>query len=258
MHSMKQTNRIQIFNEDCVAGLFSVGKRFVDIIVTSPPYNLGIKYNEYKDKLKHEEYLQWIERVANSFSVCLNTKGHIFLNVSSTPLKPLLAYEILEKFLKYFKIQNTIHWVKNISIGDKSYGHFKPINSNRFLNHNHEFIFHLTRDGNVQINRLAIGVPFSDKSNIARWEKNILDLRCNGNVWHITYDTVNQKKEHPASFPVELPKKCIKLAGFDETTIVCDPFLGSGSTMVAAKELGCMFHGYEIDGKYFEACLNKI
>lgn len=249
---------IDLRKEDCTKGIFKLDKKSIDIVVTSPPYNIGINYDGYKDKLKHEDYLKWMKKIANGISLCIKPTGHFFLNVSGTPLRPMLAYEILQEYLEYFKLQNTIHWIKNISIKGDSHGHFKPITSNRFLNHTHEFIFHLTKDGNQPIDRLAIGVPFKDKSNIKRFKKNKKDLRCRGNSWFITYDTVKEKKKHPASFPLELPTSCIKLAGYDSDTIVLDPFLGSGTTALAAKNLGINCIGFETSEKYYKEALERL
>jgi len=79
-----------------------------------------------------------------------------------------------------------IHWIKSIAIsqddvgdypgieGDVAVGHYKPINSKRFINDCHEYIFHFTHKGNVRLDRLAVGVPYQDKSNIDRWaEKDV-------------------------------------------------------------------------------------
>ena len=78
------------------------------------------------------------------------------------------------RFGKLFVLQNTIHWIKSITIDESdgssiSRGHFKPISSPRFLNDCHEYVFHLTPTGRTPIDRLALGVPYADKSNIARW-----------------------------------------------------------------------------------------
>ena len=87
-----------------------------------------------------------------------------------------------------FVLQNTIHWIKAITIQDDegkpvSRGHFKPINSPRYLNDCHEYVFHLTPSGKTPLDRLALGVPYADKSNIARWEHTGGgDLRCRGNT----------------------------------------------------------------------------
>jgi len=77
--------------------------------------------------------------------------GHFFLVVGGTSTNPIIHYEVLQQALAVgFKFQNEIVWVKNITIGDISYGHFKPINSDRFVNHTYEFIFHLTRQATPQ------------------------------------------------------------------------------------------------------------
>ena len=65
-------------------------------------------------------------------------------------------------------LQNHIAWAKSLSIREDSFGHFKPITSRRYLNQNHESIFHFTKTGAVPVDRLAIGVPSEDKTNIAR------------------------------------------------------------------------------------------
>ena len=89
-----------------------------------------------------------------------------------------------------------------------SRGHFKPISSQRFLNDCHEYIFHFTKSGRVEIDRLALGVPYQDKSNIARWSHTSgRDRRCRGNTWFIPYETIQSRQKerpHPATFPVEL------------------------------------------------------
>jgi site-specific DNA-methyltransferase (adenine-specific) len=166
---------------------------------------------------------------------------------------------VASAFRETFVLQNHIIWVKSISIGDDTVGHFKPITSRRYLNQNHEAIFHFTKTGSVEIDRLAIGVPFKDKSNIARWG-HARDKRCGGNVWFIPYKTVQskaQKHHHPAGFPVELPERCIKLHGRTNAAVL-DPFLGAGSTLVAAQNLGCSGIGLELDSAYAEAAVARL
>jgi site-specific DNA-methyltransferase (adenine-specific) len=159
-----------------------------------------------------------------------------------------------------FVLQNDIVWVKSISIGDNSWGHFKPINSGRYLNHCHESIFHFTKSGDVQIDRLAVGVPFVYKSNITRWKSNKSDKRCGGNVWFLPYTTVkskDQKYNHPAGYPVSLAEKCISLHGI-ANPVVIDPFLGSGTTLEACKKLSCSGIGIEIDNEYCKISSERL
>jgi site-specific DNA-methyltransferase (adenine-specific) len=121
-----------------------------------------------------------------------------------------------------FVLQNTFHWIKSITVetraGDEiSVGHFKPISSRRFVTDCHEFVFHLTKEGNTPLDRLAVGVAYADKSSIARRGHTAgRDKRCRGNNWFIPYETIKSRanqRPHPATFPVQLAQGCIKLHG---------------------------------------------
>ena len=127
------------------------------------------------------------------------------------------------------------------------------------MHHNHEHIFHLTLNNNVDLDRLSIGIPFQDKTNIAR-RGHERDLRCRGNTWFIPYSTVKskvQKFNHPGTFPVELPLWCIYLHGVDAPTVL-DPFVGTGTTLVAAKLAGARGTGIDIDAAYIETARQRI
>ena len=127
------------------------------------------------------------------------------------------------------------------------------------MNNVHESIFHFTHDGTVEIDRLAIGVPFKDKSNIARW-KHGRDRRCAGNAWFVPYETVQSKARkfnHPAGFPAALAERCLRLHGVDGA-VVLDPFLGSGTTLVAAERLGMRGTGIEIDPVYAVTAARRL
>jgi site-specific DNA-methyltransferase (adenine-specific) len=239
----------------------------IDVIVTSPPYNIGKKYNTYSDNMEHKDYLEWIYVVAQRSYSILKTNGSFFLNIGGTSVDPLLPFQVLNKFVDAgYKLQNTIHWIKSISIEKEdignsnpigvdsvSIGHYKPIRSNRFLTNTHEYVFHFTKTGSKPIDKLSIGVPYQDKSNLRRWKSAIQDKRDRGNVWFIAYPTIQHGRSHPAVFPEKLAKLCIKLHGFRPTDfIVYDPFMGIGNTALACLELGVDFVGTEIDQEYIE------
>ena len=180
----------------------------------------------------------------------------------------MLPHEIVLQFRDIYVVQNTIHWIKSIAIQDRrgkadSYGHFKPIKSERFLNDCHEYIFHFTKEGNVEIDRLALGVPYQDKSNIARWSHTGgKDLRCRGNTWFIPYETIQSREKerpHPATFPVQLAEWCIKLHGVSRIETMLDPFLGIGNSAVAARNCGVKkFIGFEIDETYLAEAQQRL
>ncbi|MDB6155592.1 MAG: Methyltransferase [Chthoniobacteraceae bacterium] len=250
---------------DCLAGMAALPSESVDVVVTSPPYNLNIGYRSYADDSPRAEYLNWCAQWAEQIKRLLKPEGSFFLNVGASPANPLLPHELVLKLQPYFTLQNTLHWIKSITVQPRrepelSVGHFKPINSKRFITDCHEYLFHLTRSGNVQLDRLAVGVEYSDKSNVTRWgHTEGRDRRCRGNNWFIPYETINSRdknRPHPATFPVQLAEQCIRLHGVRPGLTMMDPFLGIGHSALAAKACSVSrFIGFEIDAGYYqEAC----
>lgn len=244
---------------DCLDILRAMPAGSIDAVVTSPPYNCGVAYRSYNDKQPRDLYLQWMDDVAQQISKVLTDKGSLFLNLASTSTDPWIAADVADRFRQHLTLQNRITWVKSISIdGKTTRGHFKPINSSRFLNRTNEEIYHFTKRGDAVIDRLAIGVPYQDKSNVSRWKQG-RDRRCGGNSWHIPYETIRSKAGrhgHPAAFPVGVPLRCLGMHG--EKGLVLDPFLGSGTTLVAARMAGWNGIGIEIDEAYAEAARWRI
>jgi len=175
----------------------------------------------------------------------------------------MLPHEIVITLRDLFVLQNTIHWIKSVAIEDRTHGHFKPISSKRFLNDCHEYIFHFTISGKIDIDRLALGVPYQDKSNIARWSHTGgSDRRCRGNTWFVPYETIQRRakeRPHPATFPVALAQNCIKLHGVARVQTMLDPFLGIGNSAVAAQRCAVKkFIGFEIDETYLSEVQRRI
>jgi site-specific DNA-methyltransferase (adenine-specific) len=253
---------------DCVEGMGQLAEASVDLIVTSPPYNLGIDYSKYSDRADRGSYLDWCEVWATAARRVLKAEGALFLNIGAAPSNPLLPHELVLRLQKNFVLQNSIHWIKAITIEDGdgvpiSRGHFKPISSPRFLNDCHEYIFHLTPTGRTPIDRLALGVPYQDKSNVARWgHTGGKDKRCRGNTWFVPYQTIksrNRQRPHPATFPVQLAVNCIKLHGLDRVQTMLDPFLGIGNSAIAARDCGVpKFIGFEIAEAYLAEAKGRL
>jgi len=107
------------------------------------------------------------------------------------------------------------------------------------------------------LDKLAIGVPYADKSNITRW-KHGNTLRDRGNIWFIPYKTKNGNMRHPCEFPVKLPEMCIMLHGISRNMLVFDPFMGIGSTALACKKLGVSCIGTEIDPEYVRIAYQRL
>ena len=226
----------------------------MNLIVTSPPYNIGLKYRGSTDK--RVDYLEWMHSVFVECHTALTDHGHFFLQVGGISKHPTIPYEVLTQALAAkFILQNNFIWVKNVSLSEKaedSHGQFKPVPGKRFVNNTFEHIFHLTKTGSEDIDRLAVGVPLKWKSNINRFGHK-QDKRCRGSVWFIPYDTIQSKADrhhHPAVFPIALPEMCIRLSGVPLNSLVVDPFMGTGTTLVACERLGMRGVGFDTVWEY--------
>jgi site-specific DNA-methyltransferase (adenine-specific) len=218
----------------------------IDVIVTSPPYNRNKHYSDdlglvYNDKKPQDEYFNFLSRVWRECYRVLNPRGIFFLNIGDSASDQGLSEQVVKLACNVgFHRLQTIIWIKSL-LGK---GHYTPTGGKKRLNNLWENIFVLIKNKmKYRMYPKAIGIPFADKSNIGRYGDE--DLRDAGNVWLINYSKTTGatiKKGHEAPFPIELPYKCIKLAG-GET--VLDPFAGTGTTLAAARVLEKVGFGYE-------------
>src|SRR5262245_62694082 len=166
-HTQSETGRstLRFYLGDCLDVLRSLTPGSISAIVTSPPYNLGIRYRTYDDTLPRDRYLawtgEWVERAART----LEPEGSLFLNVGAKPTDPWTGLDVAQAVRPFLHLQNTIHWIKSIAIekslagsrarleDDLAVGHYKPINSRRFLHDCHEFVFHFTPGGRTPLDR---------------------------------------------------------------------------------------------------------
>jgi site-specific DNA-methyltransferase (adenine-specific) len=300
MSSLNIKNIIHL--QDCVEGMLTLPAGSVDIVTTSPPYNLDINYGTYEDNKPRQQYLKWLDTVFAAVKHCLKDDGHFWLNMGYSNIDPWVGMDVGNLARKHFILQNNFVWVKSIAVDGITSGHFKPINSNRFSNATWEHLFHLTKTGNVVCDKLAVGVPYMwkyniDKSSRARGRlakkygfKNIKDfnnnadidtkikfdkeiefklknaaprpdVRCRGNSWFVPYDTIANREKHrgnhPATYPVALIEQCIKFSGLTSGVLV-DPFMGSGTSAVAAVKCGLNYVGFDIDADYQQFAQDRI
>ncbi len=265
---------VTLWCEDAVAGLpRRIPPGGASVVVTSPPYNRNVPYRSYADDRPRAEYLAWIGTVRDAVAAVLAPKGSFFLNVGAAPSDPFLPFDVAREVARTFVLQNVLHWVKSIAIDraaagraaaldrDLALGHYRPVASERYVHGAHEYIFHFSRAGDVPIDRLAIGVPYQDKSNVARWEGAGRDRRCRGNTWFLPYPTIRfraRDRPHPATFPPELPEWCVRLHGVARTALVVDPFVGIGSSAVAAVRLRVPFVGFDLDEGYLAVAAERV
>ncbi len=154
---------LRFYLGDCLDVLGQLSAGSLDSIVTSPPYNLGIRYRSYDDTIPREEYLEWTGKWVARAAAALAPDGSMFLNVGAKPTDPWTALDVAQAVRPHLRLQNTIHWIKSIAIekaaagaraklhDDLAVGHYKPINSRRFLHDCHEFVFHFTPNGDTPL-----------------------------------------------------------------------------------------------------------
>ena len=234
---------VKLIQGDCLDELRKMPPDSVDIVVTSPPYNIGIKYTDHDDKMGEESYLCWMESIAEQLRRVMKPDGHLFLNVGSTAINPWKSTNVGMQFKKHLVLQNKIVWAKQIPDGKGgTVGNPHPITSERFSTPTNEDIFHFTLTGEENVDRLAIGVKTVSANATSA-------VKDRGTTWFMEKAVPN--KIHPATFPIELPLTCIRFTG-KKKGVVLDPFVGSGTTMEAANQCGLRGIGIDVSAEYLE------
>lgn len=254
-----------IINQDCLEWMKTQPSQSIDIIVSSPPYNIGIAYNTYGDKISQDDYLKWQQEVWTEACRILKDQGHLFLNIAPTRRDPLLPYRVASSVP--WKIQNSIVWSKCIEIDGHVRGHGVVTTSKKYLPNGHEMVWHFTKNGDTPIDIEASSVPYQPAWAADNAKRTGRNWRPTVNNWHITYETcgpgdsatvLKGEKKHPAIYPRELVRHCLRMAGAQAGQIVYDPFSGTGTTMAVAKEMGIDSIGTEIDKDYADFIEQRV
>jgi site-specific DNA-methyltransferase (adenine-specific) len=206
-------------------------------MVTSPPYNVS---KEYDEDFTLDEYRGFLNKVFGETHRVLVDGGRACVNIANVgrkPYIPLHAY-ILQDMLKLgFVMRGEIIWNKSSSAGPSTaWGSWKSA-SNPTLRDVHEYILIFSK-GSYSRN------GHSGRSTISRDEF----LEYTKSIWDFSAESA-RRIGHPAPFPLELPRRLIQLYSFEED-VVLDPFAGSGTTCIAAREAGRHFIGYEKNESY--------
>lgn len=231
---------------DCREVLKEVPSESVKLVVTSPPYNIGKPYGKYKDKVALIDWEDLINDVTKEVHRILTPDGSFFLNLSPVPFGndkeilplPFIGYQIMKN--NGFYLRNMITWTFN-----------NMQNCVNRLSGRYENILWGVKDiNNYVFNLDEIRIPYITKN----------DKRLEGgkgrnptDVWY--FDRVNNmtKKKlnltHPTVYPLEMIMRILKMSSNPGDTIL-DPFVGSGTSLVAAKILGRNGIGIEIDKNF--------
>ncbi|HNX17425.1 MAG TPA: DNA methyltransferase [Methanoregula sp.] len=220
----------------------------IDLVVTSPPYNVDIKYNSHDDHLTYEQYLEFSKRWMKRCYRSLKDDGRFCLNIPLDKNKngQQSVGADLTTLAKDcgFAYHSTIVWNEGNISRRTAWGSWASASA-PYVIAPVELIVVLYKNSWKKTSG-------SRKSDITRDEF----LAWTNGLW--TFNGERKTKiGHPAPFPVELPLRCMKLFSFVGDTVL-DPFMGSGSTLIAASQCNRRAMGIEIDPRYCEIAVQRI
>jgi adenine-specific DNA-methyltransferase len=249
------SERIVVFPGDCLALLRSCPDEAFQLVVTSPPYNLG---KEYERKLKLEAYLEQQAEVIRECTRCLSPQGSICWQVGNhvdngaiIPLDSVL-YPIFRNLGLRMRNRVIWHFEHGLHCSNRFSGRYETI---AWFTKTDDYVFHLDP---VRVPQKYPGKKYFKGPNAGSYSCNPLGKNP-GDVWIIPNVKSNhvEKTEHPCQFPVELVERLI-LSMTNEDDWVFDPFLGSGTSIVAAVRHKRRGAGAEIVPKYARLARRKI
>jgi len=229
----------KIYNMDCVQFMKTLPDNFLDLTVTSPPYNVGIGYDNHNDSMAESDYFDFIQKASNELwritkiggRACINIPfiGNSLFKAKSEGLifYPSLYMPIFSK--AGWLIRDFVVWVKS---GEAE-------NPNDFCGNSTQWGSWLSPSCPYMRCFAEVILIFHkiDKRLTHKGESDLTKtefMEYTKNVWY--FRTTTDKNKHPAQFPVELPRRCIKLYSYIGD-LVFDPFMGVGNTAKACGKL---------------------
>lgn len=217
----------------------------VHLMVTSPPYNVG---KDYDGDMTLDEYRKFLCTVWSETYRVLAPGGRACINVNGLGRKPYIpihAYVIQDMIDVGFLMRGEIIRDKGMSVGTScAWGSWKSP-SNPVLRDSHEYI--------LVFSKQSFGRPKMDDRTTITKESFMENTKS---VWHVKSESAT-RVGHPAPFPVELPARLIDLYTYT-SDVVLDPFIGSGSTAVAARQADRHYVGYDTSRKYCRTARRRL
>lgn len=239
-------NDLKIINDD-IFTTNEIENSSIDLIVTSPPYNVDIQYNSHNDKISYSEYLEfsrkWLSRcfewLKDDGRLCLNAPldinkgGQQSVGADLTTIAKRIG----------FKYHSTIIWNEGNISRRTAWGSWMSASA-PYVIAPVELIIILYKGYWKKENKRISDIT---KEEFIEW--------TNG-LWTFTGES-KKRVGHPAPFPIELPKRCIKLFSY-VGDVVLDPFMGSGTTLIASSLNKRKAIGIEIDKEYCELSKRRL
>ena len=233
--------------ENSVLDSLLLAPQSVDLIITSPPYNVGIEYNSNDDTHEYESYLIFCEKWLKNCYLWAKDGARFCLNIPLDKNKggqQSVGADITTLAKKIgWKYHSTIVWNEGNISRRTAWGSWLSASA-PYVIAPVELILVLYKG---EWKKAQKGISNINKDEFMAW--------TNG-LWSFNGES-KKRVGHPAPFPRELPKRCIKLFSF-VGDVVCDPFSGSGTTMIESYLNKCEFIGIEIDKEYCKLAKNRF
>jgi adenine-specific DNA-methyltransferase len=250
-----ESDDVLIYSKDCLQGMKTIGTQFIDLTVTSPPYNFG---KEYEEIVNNSTYIDWCVSWISEIHRITKENGTFWLNLgyfkvegkgTAVPI-PYLLWDKTD-----FHLIQEVVW--NYAAGVACKNRFSPRNEKLlwYVKNPENYVFNLddVRDPNVKYpNQKKNG-----RSKVNPIGKNPSD------VWQISKVTSGanrssaERTAHPAQFPIEMIDRLIKSSS-NVGDIVLDPFMGSGTTALSALNNKRKVVGFELNDDYLDIIINRI
>jgi site-specific DNA-methyltransferase (adenine-specific) len=251
MKDFLKSNLDRVLNEDALEGIAKIPDDSVDLVLTDPPYCLGKDYGNNSDKLDPEAYLEWSKQWIDAVIPKLKPNGclYIFLTWRYSP-------EIFCYLKKKLLMLNEIIWDRRVPSMGGSTRRFSSV---------HDTIGFFAKSKDYHFDIDAIRIPYDEETKKARSRsifvgKKWLEVGYNPkDVWSVSrlHAIHAEREEHPTQKPLEIIERMVK-ASCPVHGVVLDPFMGSGTTAVAAHRLKRHFIGFEINPDYCEVIRKRL
>lgn len=246
---------IDIYNENCIETLTNrIEDDSIDLVCTSPPYNVDLgnnklnknPYDLYNDNKEHQEYINWLEQIFKLVFQKTKNGGRCVINIGDGKNGAVPTHSDITYFMKnmgWIPMSHII-WDKN-QVGNRTaWGSFLSPSSPSFpCPYEHILIF---GKGNKKLQWK--GETDLEKQEFIDWAYGI---------WKFAPETKMKKIGHPAMYPEELPKRCMKMLSWKDS-LIYDPFSGAGTTAVVSKKLGRNFIGSELSEEYYNISIERL
>lgn len=241
----------RVFCEDALAGMARIPDASIDLILTDPPYNLGKDYGNDSDQQSVAAYLAWTEEWIDKALPKLKPNGSLYIYLTWR-----FSPEIFVMLKKRMTMMNEIIWDRRVpSMGGSVRSYTSVHDTIGFFVNRKDYYFDLD----------AVRIPYDAETKKARSRSIFvgakwLELGYNPkDLWSVSrlHRQHPERADHPTQKPLEIIERMVK-ASCPAGGVVFDPFLGSGTTAVAAKRCGRQYVGFELNRAYCEVIEKRL